>query len=606
MNDRRLSDAQITVALRAHLPAEAQAGLARRVIDAVEATSQQRPLPSFLGELSDADPDTARRSLLIAAALLLGLALASAAAVGAWRLLQHETVPHLDLTRPADLQAFVLSTYDRMPDLPPMAITTLTDGTAKHRMYVDRSGAIRIEHYLTPDAAGPDTYEVRSGTTIVQETVVGSTKVWSRQDGAMTEDPRVFLLAAMLGAGSGNQPGCGVTRADGEFGDGTAASGWRFVGTEYVAGRPTFHVACGGGDLWIDVATRLILRSQGSGQTGAVSPVTGQPLPDASGAKETIEVTDLELGDQPADLFTIVRPTGVADMSSEGSQCQTNPADCATPEPTPPPYTPPPGAVYGPLPSLPPSRAQNGWIAYSTDGQASGLTGIAPGSDIYLVREGSTSRLIADRAGGGTRNVCPVFSPDGTRLAFGELSSQGRAVVVVGLDANGAINQTERLAVPGSGEAVCVRWSSDGTRIAYHDSHQIVVRGLGGSTLPGAPGDPSDSYFVPAYDSDPLRSPSGDWARLSSVAGGCQLVVSPPDGSPAHVLPLSYCPYALAAWSPDGRQVLLMEDVSGSAFTIHAIAVDSSTDVAVVSAVGTNGAPAWPGRGDISWQPVFP
>ena len=100
MNDRRPSDTQITAALRAHLPAEAQAGLTRRVMGAVGTTSQRRPLPSFLGALSDADPVAARRSLLIAAAVLLGLALASAGAVGAGRLLQRDAAPNLDLRPP--------------------------------------------------------------------------------------------------------------------------------------------------------------------------------------------------------------------------------------------------------------------------------------------------------------------------------------------------------------------------------------------------------------------------------------------------------------------------------------------------------------------------
>ncbi len=100
MTNRRLSDAQISAALRAHLPAQAQAGLPARVTDALESTTQRRPLPSFLGVLWDADPVAARRSLLIAAALLLGLAVASAGAVGAWRLLQHDAAPSLDLRSP--------------------------------------------------------------------------------------------------------------------------------------------------------------------------------------------------------------------------------------------------------------------------------------------------------------------------------------------------------------------------------------------------------------------------------------------------------------------------------------------------------------------------
>ena len=90
MNAPRLTDAQVSQALRAHLPDRAQAGLRERILEAAETTSQQRALPSFLGALSEADPVTRRRSLLIAAALLVALALAATAAVGALRLLERD------------------------------------------------------------------------------------------------------------------------------------------------------------------------------------------------------------------------------------------------------------------------------------------------------------------------------------------------------------------------------------------------------------------------------------------------------------------------------------------------------------------------------------
>ena len=76
MNGRPLTDAQISLALRAHLPDRAQSGLGSRILELAEATPQQRALPSFLGALSEADPVSRRRSLLIAAALLVALALA--------------------------------------------------------------------------------------------------------------------------------------------------------------------------------------------------------------------------------------------------------------------------------------------------------------------------------------------------------------------------------------------------------------------------------------------------------------------------------------------------------------------------------------------------
>ena len=88
MNGRPLTDAKISQALRAHLPERADPGLRERILDAAETTIQQRALPSFFGALSAADPVVRRRGLLIAAALLVALALASVAAVGALRLLQ--------------------------------------------------------------------------------------------------------------------------------------------------------------------------------------------------------------------------------------------------------------------------------------------------------------------------------------------------------------------------------------------------------------------------------------------------------------------------------------------------------------------------------------
>ena len=104
MNGRPMTEAQISQALRAHLPKRAQAGLHERILVAVDTTAQQRSMPSLLGALSDADPRARRRSLLIAAALLMALALATAAAAGAL-LLQRDVAPDLSLLPPADLQA---------------------------------------------------------------------------------------------------------------------------------------------------------------------------------------------------------------------------------------------------------------------------------------------------------------------------------------------------------------------------------------------------------------------------------------------------------------------------------------------------------------------
>jgi len=254
---------------------------------------------------------------------------------------------------------------------------------------------------------------------------------------------------------------------------------------------------------------------------------------------------------------------------------------------------------------LPPSGVSNGWIAYSTDGPSPGGTDITSGSDIYLVRGGGAPILIAGRDGGATRNACPSFSPDGTRLAYA--SSSGPAIVVRGVDTAGVTSESIRIAVPGGGWPICVRWSADSKRLAYLELG-VVVRGLDGSTLARTAGDPGPGDLAsPPDDLSWLSSPSGEWVASVRVdRDPCQLVVARPDGTDVHVIPLGYCPYAIAAWSPDSTTVLLMEDVSGMDFTMHEVAIDSGVQSVVVSTVRTNGARSWPGKGDVSWQPVLP
>jgi hypothetical protein len=327
MNGRRLTDAQISKALHAHLPDRAYPGLRERILDAAETTRQQRALPSVIGALSEADPVIRRRSLLIAAALLVALALASVAAVGALRLLQHDPVRDLSLDPPTDVQAFVLSSYDRMPELPPVAITWLFDGSTKGRIYVDRLGAVRFARYASADATEPDTYSVLSGDSVGWLETVGSEKVWVVQHEAIGEDPRVFILAEIESRPiSFGGAGCDLTRNAGEDGNGTAATGWRYVGVEYVAGRPAHHVTCGGGDLWLDSETRLILRARAPQLDD-----TDQPIP---GQFRTFEVAGIAFGEQPAALFDLAPPEGIASVPVEELQayrCARDPICSALP-----------------------------------------------------------------------------------------------------------------------------------------------------------------------------------------------------------------------------------------------------------------------------------
>ena len=252
------------------------------------------------------------------------------------------------------------------------------------------------------------------------------------------------------------------------------------------------------------------------------------------------------------------------------------------------------------------------WIAYSTvphgNQERRGGPDYLTGSDVFLVRQGREPILVAGRGDGKTWNVCPAFSPDGTKLAF-STKSRGRLSVSVvrmtraGASAAGRVD----LDVLGSGNAPCPMWSADGSRLAYVRAGKVVVRGLDGSTRRARAGDPVRADFRARY-ADPLTSPAGDLvARRADPA--CGVVVERPDGSGRRALQVgpvgqTVCPYAVAAWSPDGRRLLVMFDVSGINFTMVAVSVNAPFEnVPVVENVRVNHPRSWPGRGDVSWQP---
>jgi hypothetical protein len=259
-------------------------------------------------------------------------------------------------------------------------------------------------------------------------------------------------------------------------------------------------------------------------------------------------------------------------------------------------------------------RVTNGWIAFSTQPgyRQTAETDWSEGGDIYLVREGVEPMLIVDRGDEMSTNVCPAFSPDGSMLAYGTRTGPDRAVAVLVVSADGATAESTRLEVPGDGPAPCPRWSLDGQSVAYlqRDSagvpdETVVVRRLDGEVVAATDADPGVEDFERNPENrSPLLSPTGEYV-VGEGQGG--ITVARPDGSePVSVTePASF--YAIAGWSTDGRQFLFMEDVSGTNFTMYAVSLDRPGDpVPLASWVPVNGARSWPGRGDVSWQPVHP
>jgi hypothetical protein len=283
--------------------------------------------------------------------------------------------------------------------------------------------------------------------------------------------------------------------------------------------------------------------------------------------------------------------------------------------------------VGGSRPTLSTS-VQNGWVALSTQPgyrQTFG-TDWAAGGDIYLVHEGVEPRIIVERGPDTERNVCPQFSPDGSTLVYGVLSGDAAALVVLDVSDDGTVAELRRLAVPGAASvAPCPRWSRNGTHLAYLDGVHwdtdgnlesagtgVVVIDLNGTALDWTAADPSvddlrrRGTFDPleaADGVDPLRSPDGD-LRATCMADG--ILVGPSDGSANRLVPTRLCGYSMAGWSPDGTKILLFSDGGRHATMSVVTVMGPLKEEHIAPFIPINGLRSWPGRGDVSWQPVYP
>ena len=262
--------------------------------------------------------------------------------------------------------------------------------------------------------------------------------------------------------------------------------------------------------------------------------------------------------------------------------------------------------------------ARNGrWIAFATAPAAPHTGDVmsqpsGSASDVFVTENGGRPKRVAGRGRSHKFwNLCPAFSPNGRMLAFARIriagmfprvrGLSGSTIVVVRIAPRGPIRAGRIVLKVPEGAARCPRWSADSSRLAYLYRRKVVIRGLDGTRKHRAKGDPMIRDFDTSGDE--IVSPTGD---LMARLGDSSIIISRPDGTTRNTIPdnLNGSSYAIAGWSPDGRDLLLMKDVGGG-FQMRSVSVDPPFVArTVVDYVRVISARSWPGYGDVSWQPI--
>lgn len=210
--------------------------------------------------------------------------------------------------------------------------------------------------------------------------------------------------------------------------------------------------------------------------------------------------------------------------------------------------------------------------------------GFEEGTHVYVLdlATGEEERLTH----GVDWNLGPVWSPDGTRLAF--IAERGGVFGVSVMNADGS----DERRISGSENAEAPAWSSGGDRIAYSITdfpRRVLVSNLEGNVQRTIADDWANSLDWSRDDEYLLaigivdRNGNGGIVRLAA------------DGSDALSLtPTSAGEHGRARWSPDGREILFEKyDGEDGRWRLYVMNANGSGEREIPVPAGFTGAADW-------------
>jgi len=207
-----------------------------------------------------------------------------------------------------------------------------------------------------------------------------------------------------------------------------------------------------------------------------------------------------------------------------------------------------------------------GWIAFELQTRSVGPVEYA---DVFVVTPGGDPIQISPQGAARWDHICPLFSPDGSLIAYGARQGVDRFVAIGGFDSNsGSVTNLRRHVFEDGSFAPCPKaWSPDGSQLVVIDGSRSLVLDVDTFEVTQLPGTDLNR------DSGVAWSPGGDLIVYTGGVRSSGVWLVAPDGESLEQV-ADVVDGITVSWSPDGSQFLV-----GSGLAVSSVFTRDGTPV---------------------------